>query len=265
MNEYVLSPIEPAHINDLKQAYLQQLTRPLDGMWECFVEAADHYAIVRNGTIIGYFVINSEHKILQFYVEHTYDARPIFKQMLSETRASGAHLATCEIEYLSLCWDHQTSVTTHTLMYHVEEETEIEEGVFPPQAHFRNIELSELDIVVDFGATTLGADSSWLTGYFSELINQGEIFGLWIDNQLVATGECRVSKTQKPYADLGMIVSKDYRRQGLATNILRSLVHRCQTMGLCAICSTEKDNVAAQKAIEKAGFISQNTILEISL
>ena len=80
----------------------------------------------------------------------------------------------------------------------------------------------------------------------------------------LATGECRPSDSQKPYADLGMVVSKNHRGQGLATNILRQLIRRCRENGLSPICSTERDNYAAQKAIENSGFVSHHRLLEIA-
>ena len=98
--------------------------------------------------------------------------------------------------------------------------------------------------------------------YYGDLIKRKELFGLWDGKTLIATGERRVSETQKPYADVGMIVSTTHRGQGLATMILQKLLNLCGEKGLSAICSTEKDNVGAQKAIAKAGFIDHHRIVE---
>ncbi|MBL4838492.1 MAG: GNAT family N-acetyltransferase [Kordiimonadaceae bacterium] len=82
--------------------------------------------------------------------------------------------------------------------------------------------------------------------------------------QLNCRWERRISDTQKPYADVGMVVAKDWRRKGLATAILQQLALLCRGEGLRAICSTESGNIGAQKAIENAGFISTQRILDIS-
>ena len=61
-----------------------------------------------------------------------------------------------------------------------------------------------------------------------------------------------------------MVVGKNHRRGGIATNILRALAGHAQSKGLTSICSTETGNVGAQKAISRAGFVSTHRILEIT-
>ena len=43
-----------------------------------------------------------------------------------------------------------------------------------------------------------------------------------------------------------------------------ALKQLCDDRGLVPICSTTADNVAAQRAITKAGFVSRHRILEVS-
>jgi len=263
VTKYTLIKTNSGDLTDLKQQYLQQLATPLDGMWEVFATLADHYSIVCEDKIIGYCVINSDHKLLQFYVPGPHDSNQIFSQIIVELRVAGAFTNTGEFQYLSMCMDHHKSVVVNAIMYGFEKEGKVKNVTFPRQSKFRIIEANELEYAVEFGINTLGADPDWLKGYFAELIKQKQLFGLWQANSLIATGECRESKTQKPYADLGMVVSADHRKQGLATSILQHLLCLCREQGLRAICSTERDNIAAQKAITKAGFISQHRILEI--
>ncbi len=253
----------PNELTGLKQRYLRQLAAPLDGMWECFVTLADHYSIICGDEVVGYCVINSEQRLLQFYVAGARDAGRIFSRVLTELKVTGAFLSTGDGQYLSNCLDHQKSVAVNALLYHVEKDYEIKKAVFPAQSHFRPVKINELEATLDFGVQTLGADPDWLKAYFSERIAGGELFGLWQGNQLMATGECRPSRTQKPCADLGMVVAENHRGKGLATNILRYLLQYCRENGLTAICSTGHDNLAARKTIEKSGFICHHRILEI--
>ncbi|WP_272873082.1 GNAT family N-acetyltransferase, partial [Vibrio anguillarum] len=79
---------------------------------------------------------------------------------------------------------------------------------------------------VEFAATTIGAPEQWLTGYFGNLIDRKELFGYWSENELIATGECRLSdEYQTEYADLGMIVAQSQRGKGIATQLLKWLVN----------------------------------------
>ena len=263
MTTYTLTKIDSADLIALKKAYVAHLPSPLDGMWECFVSMADHYCITSEDKVIGYCVLNSDHKLLQYSVEGGHDASMIFNQIINERKVVGAFVTTCEHLYLSLCMDHQKSVNVKALQYHFEQDATLRAVNFPPQSDFRLIEDPELAVAVGFGVKTLGADPDWLEGYFADLIKREALFGLWQGDNLMATGECRVSETQKPYADLGMVVSESHRRQGIASNILRQLLYQCRERGLRAICSTEFHNMAAQKAIVKAGFISHHRILDV--
>lgn len=263
MKKYSLKKSDHAELSDLKKLYLKSLPAPRDGMWETFVMMADHYTITHEEKTIGYFVINAEQLILQYYAHDDYDSADIFKQILDELKPVGAVATTSEFQFLSLCLDHQKSVSINALMYHINEDAPIADANFPQGFEFKTISENELKTAVDFAHQTLGADRGWLSGYFGSLINRGELFGLWQEKNLIATGECRLSDTQKPYADLGMVVSKTHRGQGLATAILRKLLKICDKKGLSAICSTEKENIGARKAISKAGFISHHRIVEI--
>jgi len=263
MKNYKTELSSPEELAPLKQNFLKGLPLPKDGMWEAFVAMADHYAIKHDGKNIGYFVINPEMILLQFHVNSDHDTASIFTRILTEKNIKGAVPSTVELNFLSLCKDHQKQVTVNALMYHFEESSTLSKAAFAQETEFRLINNDELEVAVRFAHDTLGADQNWLTGYYGGLIKRGELFGLWQNRKLIATGECRLSDSQKPYADLGVVVCKKHRGEGLATEILRELLDQCRRRELKAICSTEQENIAAQKAITKAGFISHHKILEI--
>ena len=109
---------------------------------------------------------------------------------------------------------------------------------------------------------SIGAPEEWLTDYFSNLISRQELFGLWENDRLLATGESRgYDEYQTEYADVGVIVAEPERGKGLATQILKQLVSMNEAKGLRSICSTEKTNLGAQKAIRRAGFFASNRIV----
>jgi len=263
MSNYQFIKAAASELADMKRQHLEQLTAPLDDMWAYFIAAADHYSIIIGNKTIGYCAVNSEQKLLQFYAIGAYDLHPVFGELLSQLSVTGAVVATSDSQLLSLCMDHQKSVAVNTLMYHMDKKTPIEEPAFPMGAQFKAVKTEDFAIAVDFAVDTLAVDRNWLEGYFSDLIKDEKLFGLWQGGALIATGECRASDMQKPYANVGMVVSKNHRRQAIATNILRRLIHLCNEKGLKPICSTEAGNIGAQKAIVKAGFSSHHRILDI--
>ena len=102
-----------------------------------------------------------------------------------------------------------------------------------------------------------------VNGYYGELIKRKELQGYRKEGQLLAVGECRLfDEHQSDYADLGMIVAQSMRGQGIAKKVLHWLTTLASSKGLKSMCSTESDNIAAQKAIASAGFVSANRIVQ---
>lgn len=264
MKVYQIQKTSPDKLLFLKNEYLEDLIAPLDGMWVSFISMADHYAIVRGIDIIGYVVVNSDQVMLRNYVRRGHDQEDLFAQVIKELAIKGAVVATQEFNFLSLCLDNQKSVSINGLLYHCDPDTKIEIADFPEDTEFKVIKPQELKTAIDFAVTAIGAPQGWLQGYYSERIEGKELFGLWREDVLMAVGECRPSAEQPSYADLGMVVAADYRGQGLATAILREMLHDCRNKGLNPICSTEGTNVAARKAISNAGFESKRRLLDVS-
>jgi len=127
----------------------------------------------------------------------------------------------------------------------------------------QDLNSGQLDEAVSFAHSATGAPREWLNDYFDNLIKRQELFGSWTAGRLIATGECRgYDDYQTEYADLGMIVGEQQRCKGVATRVLKDLVVIAKSRELKPICSTEKSNVAAQKAIVRSGFVAQHRILK---
>lgn len=56
-------------LSELKEKYVEQATAPLDGMWlDGFAAMATHYGIYEDESLVGYFCVNAEDYLLQFYL-----------------------------------------------------------------------------------------------------------------------------------------------------------------------------------------------------
>ncbi|WP_262693134.1 GNAT family N-acetyltransferase [Kordiimonas aquimaris] len=264
MTAYQFKKTNAGDLQSLKREYLQDITAPLDGMWETFADMADHYTVHIDEKTAGYFVVNSEKKLMQFHLPAAPNAPEIFQRIITEFKITGAFASTVEPAYLSLCLDHQSRTTVNALMYYTDETSHLPDAKFPEGSEFRLVAKGELEIAVAFAVEAIGANEEWLTGYYSEHIAQEQLYGLWQGNEMVAAGELRKSTSQKPIADVGMVVSPQQRGNGIATNILLQLRRLARENGLAPICSTERENIAAQKAITKAGFIAYHRVLDIT-
>jgi len=256
-------------LTELKKLYMKQTTAPLDGMWLCgFVPMASHFGFYEDDEPVGFFCVNDEGYLLQFFMnqENRSQSSQLFESILhgdhSPTgKIKGAFVSTAEPDYLSLCLDRFSRIEVNALMYQ-------RDGGFKeePQENalaLTTVESSQLSEAVDLAVASIGASAEWLNGYFTNLINRQELFGVWENGQLIATGESRgYDEYQTEYADLGVIVAESVRGRGLATQILKQLDAMNKASGLKSICSTEKSNVAAQKAIGRAGFFASNRIVQ---
>ena len=258
-------------LKDLKQQYVQEATAPLDGMWLLgFVPMATHYGFYEHDKLIGFYCLNSDGYLLQFYLDANHKERSseIFKHTLNESgshsgKVHGAFVSTGEPQYLSLCLDNFSNFQVNSLMYQSNKRAKSHKEPLLPMTVAINDQLSDF---VDFAKTAIGAPEEWVTRYFTNLINNQELFGYWENNKLLASGECRLrNEYQTEYADLGMIVSESERGKGLGTKVVQYVFNIAESKGLKAICSTENSNIGAQKTLARAGFFSGNRIIQFDV
>ncbi|MFS1860490.1 GNAT family N-acetyltransferase [Vibrio lentus] len=255
-------------LSELKSAYFTESTAPLDGMWHFgFVPMSDHFGFYKNGKLVGYCVLNGEGYLLQFFLTATANANiaDLFTLIIENNSSvigevKGAFVSTAEPQYLSLCLDNTESFKVNALMFR-QRPTAVANNI-------ENVEMTlateeQLDQLVEFASSAIGAPKEWLTGYYGNLIARQELWGYWKSNSILATGECRkFDEHQTQFADLGMIVAQAERGKGLATRVLNFLTQHATSQGLEAMCSTESSNIGAQKAIIRAGLSSKNRILQ---
>ncbi|MFZ3406429.1 GNAT family N-acetyltransferase [Vibrio chagasii] len=255
-------------LSELKTAYFSESTAPLDGMWHFgFVPMSDHYGFYEGDKLVGYCVLNGEGYLLQFYLAPTTNTNiaDLFTLIVENNSSvvdevKGAFVSTAEPQYLSLCLDNTESFKVNALMFR--------QRLIAVANSIENIEMTlateeQLDQLVEFASSAIGAPKEWLSGYYSNLITRQELWGYWENGNIIAAGECRkFDEHQTQYADLGMIIAEQERGRGLATRVLNFLTQHATSQGLEVICSTESSNIGAQKAIERAGLSSKHRILQ---
>ncbi|MEZ8295798.1 GNAT family N-acetyltransferase [Vibrio splendidus] len=259
-------------LSELKTAYFAEATAPLDGMWHFgFVPMSDHFGFYENGNLVGYCVLNGEGYLLQFYLAPTASANiaDLFTLIIENNSSvigevKGAFVSTAEPQYLSLCMDNTHSFKVNSLMYRQNQDANSSRN----SNRIEDIEMTlatdeQLDKLVEFASSVIGAPKEWLTGYYGNLIARQELWGYWESGNVLATGECRkFDEHQTQFADLGMIVAQEERGKGLATRVIHFLKQHANSQGLEAMCSTESSNIGAQKAITRTGLSSKHRILQ---
>lgn len=247
-------------IIELRTSLYQSLKAPIDAMWELlYIASAQHYLIADNNTNWGYCCINEEDCLVQIYLREEFNAEmnKVIKKMINTRMIKSASLSTNEPIAFNACLLHSKSIVANTFCYeHSNKEIEAKSNL--------NIELvrtQDIPNIKLFLKEQLGMDDTF--GYTENLVSRKEIYMLRESDTIIATSECRISDSQPNTADIGFIVHKDYRGQGIATQIMKQQINRVLSLGRNPICSTTKDNIASQKVIEKSGFYCSNIIFDM--
>ena len=254
-----------------KQTYLDSLVGPLDGYWEtAVIGLAPHYEMVKAGERVGYFAAKNG-RLLQFFVAEPYlpSASALFDEVLAVAALDFASVSTVEPMFLSLCLDRQTAVSNNTYLFQDHHPVQPELSAYP-NAQFRPGTLADLTQLVQFyqenneyeDTEAIEEGAGGHEPHARELIENGQVFLLTDNDEILGIGECRISETQKPFADIGMITSNRHRRQGIGVFSLAQLKNYCYSQEAKPICSCAFDNIASKKTIEKAGFITSHRILD---
>jgi predicted acetyltransferase len=264
---------DPASLADLKAEHLKTLSAPLDAYWEeALIGFADHYEIQIDSERSGFYCVNGDHQLVAFHLSPTYapHGEDALAHIIQEHGVSAALAGTNDPFFLSLCLDIATRTSVHTLLFQDHQKASDKGSETSQHTFSRATEEDFADLFEHYRAASGSMDVESietgfedLKGYIRSVLDKHHIFVLRKDGELVGTSECRISKTQKPYADVGMIVAAAHRRKGIGGSILARTKEFCYAQGVRPICSCEASNIGSKKAISKAGFVSRHRIVQM--
>ncbi|AZQ61147.1 GNAT family N-acetyltransferase [Flammeovirga pectinis] len=248
-------------ISQYRSTLYSQFTGTLDGMWQdLYIASASTFLIEINEISIGYCCIDDSKSLLQIFLnkESNYLMENTLKALISKNLITSARLSTIEPVSFNASLGLANSVDKNTLCFQYSGSSLLKKSALEIQL----ATVDDADNIRAFFKENAGFEDTF--GYADNLINRKELYLSKKDNIIIATGECRLSDTQKEAADIGMIVNKGYRKQGLGTRMLDALAQKAIALNRQPVCSTTVDNIASKKAIEKAGFYCSNIIFDMS-
>lgn len=254
-----------ALIQQLRSAYLRTLQAPLNGMWEGAVIAqATFWEIHDQERPVGHFCLDADHVLLRFALltDQQVQAQEIFRWLISICPIQSAMASTLEVPYFALCLDMQKHIVVQQYLFR--DQKHIAASADPGKQAVQKAGKQALPDIIHFYREHTAGAGEWIASFVQKRLAREELY-LWYHEQtMVAVGECIPSQSQPPYADLGMIVAQACRGQGLGTAVLLYLKERCYTAGWEPICSCAVENQASKKAIERAGFLSEQRIVKVT-
>lgn len=252
----------PEVLSELKQAWLTTLHRPQDGMWASFRDGATQVEIKSDQHLIGYACVDTDNVLTQFFVAPSYlsETTTIFEQLLEQLTIQTAIVGTNNPIFLTTALQFNRHVLTHTYLF----EDEMDISLSKKEGELHQCNTADINRIVDFCHYSVGAPKEWLTQYIGDLVGNGEVYVLEQDQTIIGTCEVRRSTSATDYADIGMIVSPDFRKQGYGTYLLHCAKAIAHEWGKAPICSCEKGNIGSLKSIHSCGFRSSYQLLSIA-
>ncbi|MEM7584479.1 MAG: GNAT family N-acetyltransferase [Acidobacteriota bacterium] len=258
--------IDAAAFRDLQAEYLAQLVAPMDDMWAAFADQATPYALRWNGELAGCCAVDDEGRLLRFYVKPRFQLRSqeLMRRVIDAAGVKQLMVFTLDPSCLSTALDlvsasESPTVESHSLLFALLSEPE-----GPGLEPVRMGELHDHERLIAFEQAAMGAPREFLEPYLRERLERQELLMFEEGDRLLCVGELRRDARQAGVAQLGMVVHRDARRQGLATRMLTRLVNQSREAELVPCCSTEVSNVGARRAIERSGFRARHRLLRIS-
>ncbi|WP_298892368.1 GNAT family N-acetyltransferase [uncultured Psychroserpens sp.] len=252
---------DPTLITPLRQKLYQTFTTALDSMWESlYIASSTTYLIVKNNSTIGYCCIDSDKSLTQIYLSkpHLGLMQNAITLLIETHLITSAKLSSIEPVSFNTCMLYSTAIANNTFCF------QFDSNQKKIKVHTELIQATskDVDTIKSFYKTQVGFEDTF--GYTENLVQRNELYILKDQTNFIGTGECRLSDSQPQFADVGVAVHNDFRGKGYATRILNTLAHMALSKHRKPICSTTIDNIASKKAIEKAGFHYDHSIIDIS-
>jgi len=258
-----------AKLEALYALFYQSLVAPFDGMWDDIIGHTQHWQINVQNEAAGFFAINAKNMLLNYFLKekHLPLSQKIFQQILAKQVVKEAVVSTNHPIMMGICIDLAKEIKPHAYLIEDVQRKTINapylEGITDPV--FKNAHGVDFQAAVKFCIDTINPPKDWLEIYYQRLINRQELY-LWQDEAtqtIIGVSEARKSETQPGMADVGMIVGKDFRKQGVGTYLLNQAKEQCYRQQLKPICSCEKDNIGSLKAIQKVGFVTKHRLVRV--
>ena len=256
MEEIIIKELSSAaEIADLRQEYLDSLMESQELFLELMVREAQPFAVLDGDTLVGYFFESAEHTLVEYYIRPHYFAHvdTIFGVVLMERGIQKVYCKSFDHLLLSCCVDVQKKTESMGYLFRDYEKRPL------PTSHKLTTRLAEK------------ADEAYIIEINEEIFDYPEEITETIANKnllLFEKGDNRIgfgifqrTIPGRPEFDIGMLVNREFRRQGYGAYILRYLMNYCEERGYRPTGGCAIDNLASRRCLERVGYKAQYRLL----
>jgi GNAT superfamily N-acetyltransferase len=256
MNIY-FRPSEMIYVSNLRLQYLSELPEAQEYYVEQLIKKSAVQNILDDNNGIGYFIIAPDNILLEYYLVNAGNAvyEDVFSQILSSFNIEKVLCKSFDGKLLEACRKHCRSFRVQGLLFRNCRDTEITNELF----NVRNAVEDDLECIVEMSEGIFEGRDEINHYIFSDQI---KVF----EKDEIVSGIGIVTKIfpDKPYYDIGVAVRKDERGKGIGSLIINYLFRYLKGLGYYPQAACGLDNIASQKALEIAGFITTHELLEFT-
>jgi len=246
-------------ISDLRNQYLDGLIEPQELFLELIIVNANIFLVSLNDEHIGYFMTNNESVIIEFFIIKKYVAHAdsILKTIIKERSINKVVCKSFDHLLLSSCVGMQKKTRVVGILFREYHPNGSEDR--HPEITFRQAEIDDEKHVIEVNEEVFDHDDEVL-----EYINKKQL--LIFEKEGIPVGFGLFSRVieGRPDFDIGMLVEKEYRGQGVGQYIISTLADFCIKNGWRPVAGCGVDNIGSRRCLEKAGFIAGYRMLEFS-
>lgn len=253
-----IQPCEWNEISDLVACNIKANNMTIDSFLEDHIVESNHYKIIYDKQIVGYFSIYNNLKLVTFFINeyHSYMSQQVFNEIKKYEKVMCAMVPTSDEYFFSHCLDNYSSLTKQAY-FSIYTDKQYGEN------YFHNLDIYPVSTEEDIQTLDFTED------FFSEedknkmrdKLDYYKAFIMKHEGQIIGCSLIEYGRVDQSIASIGMFVSPGYRRKGYARSILKSLQQKVENEGYTARSGCWYYNHNSKKSMESAGLYSKTRLM----
>lgn len=246
-------------ISNLRNQYLNELIEPQELYLELMVRKSKAYIISLNDEIIGYFLISDDAVLLEYFiVQKSVDlADAIFNLILQRFSIRTALCKSFDHMLLSCCMSLQKKTRVLGILFRAYHPLSAADKI--TDVTIRPAEIEDEGHIIAINEEVFDHDHEVL-----EYIHKKQLLIFEKDGKNIGFGIFSRIIEGRPDFDIGMLVEKEFRRQGVGQITISYLADYCLKNGWRPVAGCAVENIGSRRCLENAGFIAGYRLLEFT-
>ncbi len=255
----ILSTLTLDSLTTAREAHFARLGESPELYLELLLRTASIYRLDWEGRAAGYFIQSADGLVAEIELQrHAWPAKSdLFAALIDQLDLQGARCFSFDSMLLGLCVERGWTATIEGPLFR---DLVDEQG--PDETEYNGHRLrrampDDFGIIVPHREGVFENDDEcrdWIAQGHVSVLECGDAFlGIGLLTQVWST---------RPEHDIGVMVHPDQRGRGHAAFILRVLKRRCLDLGMRPTAGCAAGNVASARALHRAGFVSQHSLIK---